>query len=141
MREFLRRWPAAALATIRKIRSKNVPRHLKTMGEAMRAGWRELSQKHGVAIEIEGVPALSVFKFAGKDSQAIRTLFTQEMLVRGILASHLFYPTLAHTRAHIAQYLKAADEVFALLADAIRKGEVHARLKGPVAHTGFQRLN
>jgi len=133
--------PTAALATIKKLRAKNASKHMKEIGEAVREIWSELGEKHGVDLEIAGLPVLSVLKFLGKDGQALRTLYTQEMLVRGILASHLFYPSLAHTKAHVATYLNAADDAFAVLADAVQKDDVLTRLKGPVAHTGFQRLN
>jgi hypothetical protein len=36
--------------------------------------------------------------------------------------------------------MSAADEVFAEIADAIRREDVQARLEGAVRHSGFARL-
>ena len=74
------------------------------------------------------------------DPQATATLFTQELLDRGFLASRSFYPSFAHTDAQIDSYLAAVDEVFVDLADAVSTGSVLQRLRGPVAQSGFTRL-
>jgi glutamate-1-semialdehyde 2,1-aminomutase len=89
---------------------------------------------------VSGLPPLSTFTFDAPDPQALRTLFTQEMLDRGLLAGNAYYATWAHTSGQIDEYLAAVREVFAGLAKAVQSGEVEARLKGPVAHTGFARL-
>jgi hypothetical protein len=63
------------------------------------------------------------------------------MLERGYLATTLLFASCAHTDAHLRKYLKTVDEVFATLKDAVETDTVKKRLKGPEAHTGFQRLN
>lgn len=133
--------PVAALATIRKHKAENVPAHLAEVGEMMREGWRRGAEKAGLKITVTGVPALTYFSFDYENAQAIRTLFTQEMLERGYLATNAFYATYAHKPAHMRTYAAAVAEVFATLADAIEKREVEQRLKGPVAHAGFYRLS
>ena len=71
---------------------------------------------------------------------ALKTLLTQEMLDRGFLASAAFYPTAAHEKQILDDYIAALDETFAVLADAIAKDDVVSRLRGPIAHSGFTRL-
>jgi glutamate-1-semialdehyde aminotransferase len=131
--------PTAALATIKKMRAKNVPAHLVEMGNAMRAVWSELAEKHGVHIHVKGVPPMSTFALDhGELNVALSTLYSQEMLDRGFLASKAFYVTYAHQTAHLAAYKQAADGAFASLRRAIDAGKVE--LRGPVQHTGFFRL-
>lgn len=133
--------PAAALATIKTLKTKNVPKHLIAMGNKLFAGWKKLAHKHGVALHTYGIAPLASFGFDyGKDSQALHTLFTQEMLKHGFLASKSVYISYAHKASHVQRYFKAVDEVFAFLAKAIKEGRVRSLLKGPVAHTGFRRL-
>src|SRR3989344_636480 len=80
--------PAAALATIRKMKKVNLPEHLKKIGRMIGEGWRKLAKKHKLKINVIGPEALITFSFDyGDDNQAIRTLFTQEMLKLGYLAS------------------------------------------------------
>jgi glutamate-1-semialdehyde 2,1-aminomutase len=89
-----------------------------------------------------GLPPLTTFALDyGSDSQALHTLFTQEMLARGFLASKSTYVSYSHKPEHVQSYLAAVDEVFAVVKDAIEKGNVKDHLKGPVAHEGFKRLN
>jgi len=133
--------PVAALATLKKMKKLNLPRRLNATGMKVRKLWEKMSKKHGVPVSIGGVTPLLFFKFEKENGQAIKTLFVQEMLQRGFLASNLFYASYAHTDAHIKQYGDAMEEVFAILKDAIDSGTVEKRLVGPVAHSGFQRLN
>jgi len=133
--------PAAALATIKKLKDKKVPGHLEKMGKLIIIGLKKIAGHYGLKLEISGLPALIHFSFDyGKDSQAIRTLFTQEMLKRGILASNGVYLSYAFKEKHVKQYLKNVNEVFALIKKAIEKNKVHNLLEGPVAHSDFKRL-
>lgn len=134
--------PAAALATLKKMKKIGVAKHLLSSGKKVRVGWTALAKKHGLAITLGGVIPISSFSFQyGKDSQAMKTLFVQEMLDRGFLATNLYFASCAHTDAHIRKYLRATDGAFQIIADAVAKGDVHKRLRGPIAHTGFARLN
>lgn len=132
--------PAAALATIRKHHQRDVPRHLIAVGERVQDGWSTAAASAGVQVQVGGIAPLSHFSIEGDDGAAIQTLFTQEMLDRGFLASGQFYPSYAHQGHHVDAYLAAVDDVFAILARAAAEGDVSRRLRGPVKHSGFQRL-
>jgi len=132
--------PVAALATIRKHRRCNVAEHLIGIGKRVQSEWRSVAERYGQRISISGIPPLAHFSFEYENGQAIQTLFTQEMLQRGFLATNAFYGSYAHQNHHIESYLKALDESFALIAKAITKNEVEKLLKGPIAHSGFCRL-
>ena len=134
--------PTAALATIRKLVREDVPSHLAEVGRRILQGWERSAQRHGLKVKLFGaVPSLPEFQFDyGEEGQALHTLFTQEMLERGFLASRRVYVSYSHGEEHIEAYLEAVDEVFGLLKEAVETGTVHERLKGPVAHTGFRRL-
>ncbi len=134
--------PVAAIATIRKARKVDLPSHLKIIGSKVMDGWKKLGEKHGIAIEAGGIPPLGHFAFEipGKALVA-KTLFTQEMLKRGFLATTSCYISYAHTPELVERYLQAADEVFGLIAEAMRSDRLNAMLEGPVCHSGFKRLS
>jgi glutamate-1-semialdehyde 2,1-aminomutase len=132
--------PTAALATIRKYRRCKVEQHLDVIGKLVQEGWQAAANRHGLKVNVSGMHPLSHFEFGYPNGQAMRTLFTQEMLPKGFLANNAFYVSYAHQPHHVDKYLKAVDEVFALIAGAIKKNEVEKLLKGPVAHAGFYRL-
>jgi len=133
--------PVAALATIKKLTATNTPARLAKIGKSVKKVWEAASKKHGVPITVGGSDAIASFSFGGSDALALQTLFTQEMLEQGILARNLFFGTLAHTEVHVKQYAKAVDSAFTALKEAIDTGTVEKRLKGPIAHSGFARLN
>ena len=133
--------PTAALATINKMIDKKVPDYLSKIGKLIIKGLREAANANGLKIKITGPPALIHFSFEyGKDSQAVRTLFTQEMLKREILASTGIYVSYSSKKEHVKIYLENVDKIFALLKKTIDKNKIYELLKGPVAHTGFMRL-
>ncbi len=133
--------PTAALATIKKMMRYNVPRHLQEIGTALIRGLEQAGAKSGLNIHIAGLPPLFCLVFDyGKDSQLIRTLFTQEMLKRGILASSNVDVSYAWKREHVKKYLGAVEEVFHLIKKAVESRQVRGLLKGPIAQAGFKRL-
>lgn len=132
--------PAAALASIRKHRDRKVATHLMGIGRQVQEGWRSLAAKHGLAVKVHGIPPLSHIDFDYPDGKAVQTLFTQIMLEKGILAGGRFYSMYAHAERDVKEYLAGCDDAFAQMRRAKDEGAVEALLKGPVAHSGFQRL-
>ena len=133
--------PAAALATIPRLRATGVVAHIARIGTLTRDGWRALGAKHGLKLKVGGVPALCTLAFDhGADALPLMTLFTQAMLARGFLANSPFYPTLAHTPELVGRYLEAVDAVFVWLRERIDRLEIQSSLHGPVVHAGFSRL-
>lgn len=132
--------PVAALATIKKIRAKNVPGHLIRTGKAVRKGWETLARKNEIEIVTGGIYPLGHFLFKGEKALVLKTLFTQLMLERGFLATTAFYASYSHKEDDVVDYLKAVDESFYLIRKAIESGRPENMLKGPVCHSGFKRL-
>ncbi|NLF09666.1 MAG: aminotransferase class III-fold pyridoxal phosphate-dependent enzyme [Pirellulaceae bacterium] len=132
--------PAAALAAIGKMRRVDLPKHLEAVGEQLRAGLQRIADRQSVPLKISGYPALTHFSFDHPQALALQTLWTVRMLDRGFLSSAGFYPSLAHSTAHVEQYLSAAEEVFAELGQAVRLGDAADRIGGPIRHAGFARL-
>ena len=132
--------PVAALATIRKMQSVDVPGHVAVVGTRWRDGMRRIAGKHDLPLILTGHPAITSIGFDHPRKDALQTLLTVRMLSHGILAGAGFYATLAHTQEHVDKYLATADVVFRELRDAVRNDDVQKRIAGPVRHTGFARL-
>ncbi|MDD5290986.1 MAG: aminotransferase class III-fold pyridoxal phosphate-dependent enzyme [Patescibacteria group bacterium] len=133
--------PAAALATIKKMIEKKVPQHLNKIGKFIIKGLKQVAENNNLKITVAGPPPLISFSFNyGEESQAIRTLFTQEMLKRGILISGGIYLTYSFKEKEAKRFLKAVAETFGLLKKAIDNNQVRWQLRGPIAHAGFKRL-
>jgi glutamate-1-semialdehyde aminotransferase len=132
--------PAAALATIGKLQRENVPQYLADIGNQVKSGWASAALNAELPVSVSGIAPMPHFEFDHGETGPLRTLFTQLMLERGILATTSFYTTFAHRQEHIERYLGAVNEVFPLLAKAVHADSVDNLLEGPVAHSGFQRL-
>ncbi|KKS34904.1 MAG: Aminotransferase [Parcubacteria group bacterium GW2011_GWC2_42_12] len=133
--------PTAALATINKMIDKKVPEHLNRIGRLVVKGLKQAAKNNQLKVTVAGPPPLIHFSFDyGADSQAIRTLFTQEMLKKKILASGGVYVTYSLKKKQAKRYLRAVEETFRLLRKAIDNNQVHSLLNGPIAHSGFKRL-
>jgi glutamate-1-semialdehyde 2,1-aminomutase len=133
--------PVATIAAIKKMQKVNLPEHLSTIGALVKETWLKAGEKHDLKVTCSEVLPLLFFSFPGPEPLAQKTLYTQEMLKRGILATTQFYASYVHTPEHVARYAQALDEVFSLIAKAATAGTTTTLLEGPVAHSGFQRLN
>lgn len=132
--------PAAALATINKHRQVDAGTHLMNIGSMVQKGWKLCADKHGLKLEVGGIPPLSHFTFKDENALAMKAFFIQMMLEKRFLASNLFYAMYAHSKEHVETYLQAVDESFATIAEAPALGDIKAKLKGKAAAAGFKRL-
>lgn len=133
--------PAAALATLKKHRELDLGPILTRTGTTVQDGWQKAADAAGIKIGILGIPPVTNFVIQHDNPLALHTLFIQEMLRRGFLASDRFYPTFAHTARDVADYLQAVAESFAIVAVANASGTPEKYLEGPVKMAGFKRLN
>ena len=133
--------PAAALATICKLKQAKAVEHVAMIGGMVKELWAKHGARHGLPVHTDdGYPCLAHFAFQHEQADALRTLYTQLMLQRGFLAGTSIYPTMGHTPEIIELYGAAIDEVFGEIAEALATETVPAKLNGPIAHSGFRRL-
>jgi len=133
--------PTAALATIQKMERHKVQEHLVNIGKIVQNGWNGIAKKTGLSIHVGSIYPLSHFDFQDKEPLVLKTLFTQEMLERGYLATNSFYCSFAHTEDIVQRYLDTVEEVFSLIKKSIDENTSGKLLKGSVCQTGFKRLN
>ncbi len=132
--------PAAALATIRKLKKKGVQTHVDRVGLMIGRIWAKAAEKHKLAINVQGPGAFINFRFEHKDTEFLKALFTQEMLERGILATTTIYVSYAHNVRNLGVYARAVDAVFKKIAQSIATGTTRKRLRAALPETGFKRL-
>jgi glutamate-1-semialdehyde aminotransferase len=133
--------PTAALATIHKMEQHKVQEHLLKIGKLVQNGWNTIAKKIGLAIHVGSIYPLSHFYFQDKEPLVLKTLFTQEMLERGYLATNSFYCSFAHTEDIVKKYLYTVEEVFGIIKRSVFENTSEKLLKGPVCQSGFKRLN
>ena len=133
--------PTAALATIHKMEQNNVHLHLIKIGKIVQNSWNTIAKKIGLNIHVGSIYPLSHFDFQDNEPLVLKTLFTQEMLARGYLATNSFYCSFAHTEEITQRYLDSVEEVFYIIKKSIDENASKKMLKGPICQSGFKRLN
>ena len=131
----------AAKAVLEKMMRIDLPTHCGHIGRRYLAAVLGASERHGVPLVREGdIDEHPHVRFEHEQSQELMTLYIRLMLQRGFLTSGGMFVSLPHTEEVIDEYAEAMDPVFAEIADALRAGDVTARIDGLVARPGFARL-
>lgn len=117
---------AAAMATIATYRDEPVIEHLYRQGSALAAGISDAASRHGLASHVKPVGrpcclAFTTLDAEGRPSQAMRSLFLQETIRRGVLMPSLVV-SYSHDDTAIAQTIEAVDAALAIYARALSDG-------------------
>lgn len=131
----------AAMKTLDIMEQEKSWVEISRIGRKVKEAWMSLAKTHGLPLETAGLDPLASFDLRLDNELAVKTLFTQEMLDRGYLANDNFYASIAHDDLVLERYFNTLDDVFALLKTALDEGSVEVRLRGPVRHARFKRLN
>ena len=130
----------AALKTLEFYKEKNVIEAICKTGMYIRKGLTDIFDKTKLNISVlGGLDSVVAMDIQEENPLLLKTIFIQEMLDRGFLASNLIYVSFAHTQDIIDNYLENASEVFQLIAS--NKDNLDSLLKSEISHSGFQRLN
>jgi len=115
---------AASLATMKKLEREPVIETMRVQGGKLVAGINALIERHGVdhLVAVAGNPTWTFLQFSDRTPYPqfhLRTLFLQEMFERGILILATHNMSYSHGDEEIDRLLKAYDEVFPILREAV----------------------
>ena len=133
--------PTAALKTLEVMKKQKSWEQNTRTGATIRKGWQSLADKYGLEIEHWGLPALAGFTLKSPNALAYKTLITQEMLSKGILAGNSVYVCIEHTAEIVRMFFDALDPIFGKIKECEEGRDVMRLLKGPICHSAFRRLN
>ncbi|MFC1991141.1 aminotransferase class III-fold pyridoxal phosphate-dependent enzyme [Chloroflexota bacterium] len=133
---------AAALATVKEIKEKNVIRHLWETGKQLKDGYNKLAHQSGIDTEVAGLPPMTVqiFRDMGSNSSLeMKTLFLQETVKRDILFGNGQFTTYSHTTEDITKTLEACEDTFVIMNNALKENRVKAYLEGELVQEVFRK--
>lgn len=131
----------AALKTIEILCENNVWDHLIKVGRIIGESWLNLAKKYNLNITINEFKPLISLKFHYNDkNNLINTIFVQEMLKRGYIASTSIYVSYAHNEKIVEKYISKVDEVFQLISIAIDNNRLDSLLETQERTDAFGRL-
>jgi glutamate-1-semialdehyde 2,1-aminomutase len=132
---------AAAIATMNVYRSEPVVERLHELGDRLRVGFTQVVARHGLEqnVPLFGRSCNLLFgtKVDGQPSQALRTLFLQELIARGVLAPS-FVVCYSHSNEDIDRTIDAVDGALGVCVRALNEG-IERYLVGPPSRTVFDR--
>ena len=131
--------PSAALETL-KIMEKNKSWNEITMiGKNIKKQIRYIASLHKLDLQIEGIDAIPNFYFNSNNNMKYKTLITQEMLKKKILASNLIFCSISHKDKVLQKYFNTLEGIFSKISK-VEKGQkdITDYLKSPIAMSGMR---
>ncbi len=134
---------AAARATLDALQAHDVPAHLLRLGRRLRDGYNDAAAALGLEFtRCGGYPCRTQVVFDDQPQAGallLKSLVQQELLRRGILWGGVHNLSLAHTDSDIEYALGAYDAALRVLREALRMGDVAARLRGAPVEPALRR--
>lgn len=134
---------AAAKATIHELRTKPVLEHLWRLGRRLREGCTALLAELALeeVAQVSGLPPRVMLAFqeaGGADALAVKSLFQQEAIKRGVLYAGQHFICYSHTEQDIDCMLETYSDAFEILRKAIDARAVEERLEGTKVQPVFR---
>jgi len=134
---------AAAAATIDEIVERRVTDHLWAVGSRLGNGLNGAAKEAGVdeVVRCAGLGCSPIMMFeAGELSAGLRTLFMQEMAVRGVLIPYIA-PSFSHGFEEVDNSVEAAARAFQRVAQVLNGDRLERHLAGPPVRPVFRKFN
>lgn len=135
---------AAALATIKILEQPGYYERIKKIGEIQQKGIAELIPKYGLedVLSVTGMSQHCGVAFEGHgslDYLDIQSIYSQVMIMHGILVFAIYNLNGSHTELEAAEYLEATDEALKIIRKAVDKDSVDWILLGGKLNPVFRR--
>ncbi|MCS6903978.1 MAG: aminotransferase class III-fold pyridoxal phosphate-dependent enzyme [Bacteroidia bacterium] len=136
---------AATKATLQVLKEKNVPDYLNQIGQKLKNGYNQLSEKKGLGniTRCIGMNCRTMITFepSGGDPLLQKTFVQQEMIKNGILWAGFHNMCLSHTTDDIEYTIQVYDRVLDMLKEAIENNTLASQLKGEPVQPVFRKVS
>lgn len=135
---------AASLATLKLLEKPGYYEHINKIGTMILNGIQEKIDKYQLkdVVSVSGMPAHGGVAFEGHGSLSyldIQSIYSQEMLKKGIYVFAIYFLNQHHTEKEAHQYLDATDAAFAQIKKAIEQDSLDGILFGGKVDPVFKR--
>lgn len=137
---------AAAMATIKELKTKKIPEYLWRLGTQLQQGLTKEIKAQGLEKYVEVVgyaPNISMtFKDkTGAASAPLRTIMLEQVIAQGILFQGYFATSAAHGAKEVALTVSVFKKALAVYKEALESGDYAAFLKGEPLKPVFRKYN
>ena len=127
---------AAAIASLDVMQSKSWEK-ISLTGAWLKKQWKKLAKLHRLKIEVKGLDAIPNFIFKSKNHNLYKTLITQELLSKRILATNKIFISILHNKTNLQKYLNELDKVFNMISKIENGENIKNYLKFPNSHNPY----
>jgi len=135
---------AAAQATMRELRDKNVPAYLARQGKRLREGYNAIARELGLDYtSAVGADCRSLVTFDAKAGNPLemKSLVQQEMIRAGVLWGGFHNMSFSHGDAEVEHVLAAYRKALPVLARAVAANDVRSALRGEPVEPVFRKTS
>ena len=132
---------AAALKTLEVMEKTRSWKKIINLGEKIIKKLQNLSKLHNIKMNISEMPSIIKFSFDSKNDLNYKTLITQEMLKKSILATSSIYISHAHNHKIIKKYFIILKKIFLIIKKCESGQDINNYLDVPAAKKFINRLN
>jgi glutamate-1-semialdehyde aminotransferase len=136
---------AAAIATIKEMKEKNVSAVLDAKGKLLKDGYNKIAEELGISsyTKCSGYNCRSIVTFdaSAGDPLIPKSFVQQEMIRRGVLWAGFHNMCFTHSSEDIEYTLKAYREVLPLLKESVEKKNTASLLKGEPLEMVFRKVS
>lgn len=131
--------PSAALETLKIMEKNKSWNEITSIGKKIKKQLSNIAFLHKLDLKIEGIDAIPNFYFNSNNNMKYKTLITQEMLKKKILASNLIFCSISHKNNVLKKYFDILESIFSKISK-VEKGQKNITdyLKSEVALSGMR---
>lgn len=134
--------PSAAIKVLEVMKRVESWKTITKIGIDIGERWKLLGTKYDLPLKVEGLPSMNGFSINSDNWLKYKTYITQQMLKEGILASNIIYVCTEHKEHHLKNYFDILEPIIETISKCENEDlKIDSLLDGPVAHSGFKRLN
>ena len=134
--------PSAAIKTLEIMKKIKSWERLTKTGKYIKKKWKDIFLRSKLSFEVNGIDPLPSFIIKHNEWLKIKTIITQKMLEKNILATNTIYTCTDHQKKILDPYFENLDETIYKLSIQIKNDKpLDELLSGPICTSGFYRLN
>lgn len=104
--------PSAAIKTLEIMERDHSYTYISELGDYIKDGWKRIANRNNLPISITGLRSMPAFNLGFENSHYYKTLITDRLLSRNMIATNSIYVSTSHTKEIIDSYLDELDTIF-----------------------------
>ncbi len=128
---------SAAIECLSVMKSLKSWKKISKTGIWLKKQWKKMANLHQLKIDVKGLDSIPNFIFKSQNHNLYKTLITQELLKKNILATNKIFISVLHNRKNLQIYLNELEKVFSLISRIENGDNIRKYLKYPTSYNPY----